>query len=265
MIEYFEIPGVGGVATGLLVPAWRVTTCSQYVDAGPMWTRERIEEVLSHPLRATRSQLFGDPWIRNQGNVGSCNGFAAASALERTRWLRGLPTVKLSGVGLYAAINGGQDRGSMLDDGMQWMQRQGVPPDSLVPEFEWRKSKILSEAWEEAKRFKGFECYGISSAEELASALAAGFVCVIAVHAGNGGLSPDNVVDWGNGPGNHAVCCDDLRIRGGRYEFQIANSWGLNWGERGRAWLQWDRHLSQPIRSHFFYAVRAATDDPQET
>jgi C1A family cysteine protease len=69
------------------------------------------------------------------------------------------------------------------------------------------------------------------------------------------------LIDWQNGVGNHSVCCDDLRYRNNTIEFQIPNSWGLKWGERGRGWLRWASHLSNPSKNHMFYAIRSTIDD----
>jgi hypothetical protein len=194
--------------------------------------------------------------------VHNCAGYAAASALERARARRGLDYVELSGDGIYAAVNGGRDQGSGLENNMRWLWDNGIPPASEVPKWEYRKNKIPSKAYEDGKRFKGFECFALKSELELASALVAGFSCVIAVHAGNGGLSADSLIQWSNGVGNHSVCCDDLRYRNKVLQFQIPNSWGLKWGERGRGWLEWKKHLSNPVRNHMFYAIRSTIDDP---
>ena len=195
--------------------------------------------------------------------VHNCAGYAAASALERARARRGLEYVELSGDGIYAAVNRGVDQGSGLENNMVWLRDNGIPPASEVPRWEYRKNRIPAKAYEEGKRFKGFETFAIRTELELASALVAGFSCVIACHAGNGGRSPDGLIDWTNGVGNHSVVMDDLRLRNRVWDFQIANSWKLSWGERGRGWLQWARHLSNPIKYHMFYAIRSTNDDPQ--
>jgi len=145
---------------------------------------------------------------------------------------------------------------------MVWLRDNGIPPAELVPRHEYRKSKISAKAYEEGKRFKGFETFAVRSELEAASAIVAGFSLVIACHAGNGGRSPDGLIDWSNGVGNHCVVCDDLRYRSNTLEFQAANSWGLKWAERGRGWLRWANHLSNPVKNHMFYAIRSTIDDP---
>lgn len=248
---------------GLLKPDRRVSSMPMYVGSGPMWTLEQILEVITDASWTPRAEIYGDEWIKDQDGIGACAGYAAASAVERARHARGLNYVELSGDGIYAAVNGGRDQGSALEANMVWLRDNGVPPASEVPRHEYRKNRIPAKAYQEGKRFRGAETYAINSELELASALAAGFVTVVAVEAGNGGLSPDGVSDWRNGPGNHSVVVDDIRYRNGKLEFQTANSWGIRWGQRGRAWLAWERHFKTSTSYHMFYALRSATDDPQ--
>lgn len=234
-----------------------------YESAGPMFTIAEIVEACTDAFWVKAQDVFGDVWIKDQDGRGACAGYAAASALERARARRGLEYVELSGDGIYAAVNGGRDQGSGLENNMVWLRDNGIPPASEVPKWEYRKNKIPAKAYEEGKRFKGFECFALRSELELASALVAGFSCVVAAHAGNGGLSADSLIQWTNGPGNHSICCDDIRYRNKVLQFQIANSWTTQWGERGRGWLEWNKHLSNPVRNHMFYAVRSTIDDPK--
>lgn len=240
-----------------------VSSLPMYAASGPMFSREEVIAAVTDQFWVKAQDVFGDVWIKDQDGVGACAGYAAASALERARARRGLVFVELSGDGIYAAVNGGRDQGSGLENNMKWLRDNGIPPAELVPRHEYRKSRISAKAYEEGKRFKGFECFALRSEVELASAIVSGYSCVIACHAGNGGRSPDGLIDWTNGVGNHCVVCDDLRVRNNVLEFQVANSWGLRWGERGRGWLRWANHLSNPVRNHQFYAIRSTTDDPQ--
>lgn len=239
------------------------TVMAMYASSGPMFTIDEIKQAVTDPTWVKAAESFGDAWVKDQDGVGACAGYAAASALERSRARRGLVYVELSGDAIYAAVNGGRDQGSGLENNMVWLRDNGIPPAELVPRHEYRKNRIPAKAYTEGKRFKGFECYALRSELELASAIVGGFSVVIACHAGNGGRSPDGLIDWSNGVGNHSVVCDDVRLRNGVFEFQIANSWGLRWGERGRGWLRWANHLSNPVKHHMFYSVRSTIDDPQ--
>lgn len=251
--DIIEVPGVGFFGTGLMAPAERGTELPLLRETYPLWTTEQIMHV-ARPGRA----LFDADWIGDQGEVGACNGFAGAGALERARWLRGLPRVPLSGFGLYAAINGGRDRGSMLDDAMRRLLLHGCPPAELVPDGEWRKDRIPEAAWQAAGEYRAQKCYGIDTEEELATAVGCGFPVIVAVQASGAGVDAAGVVQWDGGPGNHAVLIDGLRRRQGRWEYDMANSWTTGWGEGGRGWLQWERHLTGPLRYHYFYTVPSA-------
>jgi len=241
----------------------QVTSLPMYVSAGPMFTKEQINEAITDSFWVKAAAVFGDTWIKDQDGIGACAGYAAASALERAHARRGLPFIELSGDGIYAAVNRGVDQGSGLENNMVWLRDNGIPPAALVPRHEYRKSRIQAVAYEVAKRYRGFETYALKSELEMASAIVGGFSVVIACHAGNGGRSPDGLIDWSNGVGNHSVVMDDMRLRNNTWEFQIANSWGLKWGDRGRGWLRWANHLSNPVKNHMFYAVRSTIDDPE--
>lgn len=255
-----NVPEVGDRRLGLLLPKTLATSFPLYAAAGPVWSLDQI--IASLKTRIPASKRFGDEWIKDQNGRGACAGYAAASALERAFWRRTGKRTIFSGDGIYAAVNGGRDRGSLLEDNMEWLRDHGIPLEKDVPRHEYIKSRIPASAYETAKRFRGFECYAIRTEMELASAVAADLDVVVAVHAGNGGRSPDGLIDWSNGVGNHSVVIDDIRYRNNILEFETPNSWGLNWGQRGRGWLQWRRHLSNPVQHHMFYAIRSTLDDP---
>lgn len=262
--EVLEYEGVA-YKLGCLVPDVRPTTFAAFADAGPMLTREQSISILQDPKRVeSRIRFAGVKWINNQGNIGSCNGQAGAGALQRSRVRRGLAYVKMSGEGLYAQINGGKDQGSMLDDGMNALMKNGCPPSDMVKwqTYLWRD--ISQEARAAMPRFRAFEAYRVDTEEEMLAGLASGFDGVIAVHANNAFMKVDaeGRVSPTDGPGNHAVGVDDVRIRQGKIEFDMFNSWDLRYGVQGRGWVSWERHLRGPSKNHAFYLIRSTTDDP---
>ncbi len=251
------------VYTGLLVPPQKPMTFARLWDAMFPVPIDDIRAILDDPGRTPARQLFPPSWIKHQGSRGSCNGYAGAKSLERARFKRGLPHVELSGEFLYAAINGGRDVGSMLDDGMQWIESQGVCEESLVQHEEYLWSRVSQEAKENASRYKAVECYRADTEQELADGLARGFVGVVAVHAGSSYMSLDanGVRGVSNtGPGNHAVGVQDCRWRGG-FQFDEFGSWGTANGQAGCAWLTWERHLKTTVNYHAFYLIRSTSDD----
>jgi hypothetical protein len=259
---------VDGHYTGLLVPEVRESGFPTYASSQRVLSRQEIADIINDPRRVSARQRFpASEWIRNQGSRGSCNGYSCAKALERSRVLQGMPHVPLSGEGAYAQMNGGRDNGSTLANGMKVLLESGVPPESMVPHQEYLWSRISSEAKAARARFRAAECYAVDEEIELASGLALGFVGVIAVHASSNysRLDANGVSAESNGPGNHSVGADDLRIVGNEFQFDSFNSWGIRWGHQGRNWVTWRRHLQQTIRYHQFFLIRAAGDDPQGT
>lgn len=255
----------GKYFTGNLIPQHKPTTFAVYEDSQPMLTLAEIEKIVTAENRTPARERFpAQQWIRNQGGRGSCNGYAGAWALARARVMCGLPFEPLSGEYLYSLINGGRDSGSMLDDGMKAITEKGVARESLVRHESYLWNQMSEEARKDAPRFKAFECYQVNTALGLASGLASGFLGVVAVHASNAWGSLSNGVSRRSlGPGNHAVVCQDVSVRSGKLFFDIANSWGKNWGEDGHTWNTWDEHLIEPNRNHANYLIRGVTDDPQ--
>ena len=88
---------------------------------------------------------------------------------------------------------------------------------------------------------------------------------MIAVHVAGSFSSVDSNgrVPATDGVGNHSVSVDDLREFNGELEFDMVNSWGRRFGQEGRGWVSWKRHLRTTSRNHAFYLIRSTIDDPQ--
>lgn len=262
-IEQITLADGSVVGTGLLVTEARHTSFPLFAEKVPVLTDDQIRDVIHDSQRMKMRDRFPqDVWGRNQGNRGSCNGYAGARALSRARVLRGLDPVHLSGEYLYAAINGGQDKGSMLDDAFKWIQEKGVAPESMVPYQEYRWNRVSEEAKAAAADFKGLELYAVDTRDELYSAVALGFVCVIAVHVGRSFTAVDNLgrVPRSHGVGNHAVMVTDIYEIGGNLWLEMDFDWGPNVGQQGLGFVNWENHLQQTNQNHFFYAIRSTTD-----
>jgi hypothetical protein len=231
-----------------------------------MLSISEIKRILADENRTpARKRFSAKLFIKNQGGRGSCNGYAGAWALARARIMAGLKFETLSGEYLYSMINGGRDSGSMLDDGMKALMEKGVSLESLVQHESYLWSQMSESARRSANRFKAVECYTANTEIGLASGLALGFVGVVAVHATNSWMHLDanGISDPSRGPGNHAVCCQDVAVMSDTLCFDIANSWGLSFGREGHAWNTWKDHLATPNQYHAFYLIRGCTDDPQ--
>lgn len=235
-----------------------------YEDNKPVWTLAEIVDAIKnkpHPMR----QVFGRNWIGNQGQFGSCNGYAGAKAMERQRHLRRQKRVKLSGEGLYSMMNGNRDNGSQLVHGMQLLLNRGCPPESLVGFGRIYQSQIDPRAYQEGENYKGVELYRVESELALATGLLCGYMGVVAVHVGNGWLSMDSdgVIPAQPGPGNHAVGVQDVEYKG-RLLFDHFGSWGADKHKDGCAYITWNGHLAETNRYHGFYLIRSAVDASNE-
>jgi len=259
--------GPNRYATGLLVPDERPRVFKRYAESAfPILEWDVIKKLATSDSRSMGRKRFGASWIRNQGSRGSCNGYAGAKCLERARVLRGLDHTPLSVEGLYAQINDGRDRGSGLQEGMEALVRNGVPPESMVPHEEYLWRRISQEAKDACSRFKAQEPLGVDTWQELCSGLALGFVGVVAVHASNrwSRLDSNGVAGESHGVGNHSVIVDDVVYIDGEPFVDDPNSWGTNWGWEGRAYLNWDLHFRKTINYHDFYLIPTTGDDPKE-
>ena len=256
----------GKYFTGNLVPDAKPETFRLYEDSQPMLSLAEIEKIVTSESRTkARDRFPAEQWIRNQGGRGSCNGYAGAWALARARVMCGLPFVPLSGEYLYSMINGGVDRGSMLDDGMKAITEKGVAREELVRHESYLWNQMSQEARSDAPRFKAFECYRVNTELGLASGLALGFVGVVATHYSNAMMRLNNGVSAESlGPGNHAEVAQDVYILAGReIGIDLANSHGLRVLDKGHHIVTWKKHLVTTNRNHAFYLIRGVTDDPQ--
>jgi hypothetical protein len=249
--------------TGLIQPVNRVSGYRLFMDEKPMLTGEQVNKVISDPSRKSGRKRFGSDWIMSQKHLGACCGFACAGGGARARVRRGLPRKALSGFAMYSAINGGVDRGALLKDGMEWMMRHGIPEAIAGERPEYRWGRIPQVQKDSMASNVMLECYAMETELELAVACALGFDCIIAVHASNrwSNLDSNGISGESHGVGNHAVLVDDVVLSSsGEWLFDMANSWDVSWGQQGRSYQTWRRHLSQTIKYHQFFAIRSTVD-----
>jgi hypothetical protein len=239
-----------------------------YAGNYPTFSAAEIKDRIADREVSAREK-FGPDWIKDQDGIGACQGYASASCIERVRNEAGYDRVELSGDFAYALVNGGVDRGSALSSGFKAAAQQGYAPQDVagMPRWEYRKSRFPRQAFTEAKRFKGFEGYRVNSELELASALVQNFFAVVAVHAGRGYGDADQygISRGGNGRGNHAVCIDDVEYdtQAGVFKFDQPNSWATRWGDGGRLYLTWQKHLRVTNQYHAFYVFPSTIIDQQ--
>lgn len=234
------------------------------------WSDVEIRDAIADPNRKLGRKLFGKSWTHDQGSVGSCNGWAGAGAYARARWLRGhTDGMQFSGAWLYSLMNGGRDNGSALEDGLVAGMREGfaelslVGPNQIYPHLQHRRADAIVSA----AQHRSFEAYAVKTKRGFRTALAKGFPVIVAVMAGPGfqRLSTNGGNGYGvsgvdNGPGNHALLCDEIfLLPDGREVYDTQNSWGMRFGDLGRTFLTWGS-FAQTFGVHTFYAI-ASTEE----
>jgi len=85
---------------------------------------------------------------------------------------------------------------------------------------------------------------------------------VVAVHVGSNftNLDSNGIAGFANGPGNHAVIVQDVELVNGRLLFDMPNSWDVNFGDEGHAYLTWVGHMAQTVRYHGFFFVAVGSN-----
>lgn len=231
-----------------------------------IWTKQEIEAFIGNKPVKRRQQFAGPNWIVNQKSLGSCNGAAAVGSLRRNMATSGRNDVPhLCWEFVYAQINGGVDQGSQLIHGMKSLQEKGAPPLDTTKHpigKHYKSGQFDAADHEAAKAFKAEACFAIDDELELATFVLSGGSAVVAVHVGNNftNLNAKGIAGAANGPGNHAVVVDDVEIIDGELAFDMANSWSLDYGTDGRAYLVWDKHFVRTAAHHRFYAIVAASN-----
>jgi hypothetical protein len=225
-----------------------------------------VREIVSHPNRTPAVRRFpNERYIRSQGAVGSCAGYAGVWTLARCRVDAGMDFVPLSGESLYSQVNGGVDRGSALERNIKALVAVGCAPEGLNTPGRFYTERTLPEAAKrERHRFRVVEWYQVRTELELAIAVAAGFIVCVACHVGRNWRNyQGDLLVGDSGPGNHAVGVDDVRFtEAGRPQFRMFNSHGRGWGRDGTIWTEWARTYASTVRNHVFYAIRSGRLDP---
>lgn len=201
--------------------------------------------------------------VKDQDGVGACNAFATINAAEACRRMAGLPFVKLSTGYLYGSINGQQDRGSMLEDALDWMLQNGTCLASTVPELAWRRGQWPASAATEAKAYRFLEAWTCPTFDHLASAIQMGFFLDLGIMWGNYRPDSEGWLTGGGGGGGHAILGCGLVERSGRWGLLMKNSWG-KWGlakngdDYGYAVIP-EEMFRGPVGG--WWAVRSMTDE----
>lgn len=209
-------------------------------------------------------------WILDQSSTAACNGNATAAVTAKKIFDTTGRAIPLSGGDAYSQMNDGVDNGSTLAEGLKVCvsgiaplkcphnSDMGVPADEQVSNLTIYSKHISQSAKAARTKSRGHEPQGLDSLLELATWVILYKFAIVAVQAGGkySLFDANGVSKGGNGPGNHSVHIDDIRLRNGHIEFDQPNSWGWkNWGQQGRIVLSWDRHLRETVKRHRFWGL----------
>jgi hypothetical protein len=202
------------------------------------------------------------PDAEDQDGIGMCASSGSETALTVSLQMAGLPDPKLSAGDLYRRVSGGRDQGSLPEDNLEELLVNGIATIATVPYLDWRNNPPAASA--DRARFRGTEAWLCPTANHLASAVLAGFPCLIGYwHHAN---DEPNAEGWMIRPsgrrGGHAVCVIGLvRDSSGNWGFKFLNSWTRRWGVNGYGVLPFNR-VEDGCRTFSAWALRASVQEP---
>lgn len=192
--------------------------------------------------------------VRDQGQQGSCTGFALTALREFMEIKSGnpVPEAQLSPAFIYyeerqqEGTTGNCNAGAMIRDGFRVLNKTGACPETDDPYSDATCKGPSRRAMTDARKFTISAYHRITTVGGLKQALAAGDGCVlgIAVYSSFESLDAGGHVPMPTAAdsleGGHAIfCCgysDDAAAPGGGY-LLLKNSWGSGYGLAGYIYL----------------------------
>lgn len=157
--------------------------------------------------------------VFDQNGAGSCATESSTGGVKIVRAGMGLPFVELNPWFIYHHTSGGVDRGSSIDENLEFLQKFGVAPASVWPRKNGWRAKPSQDAYDAALDFRVDEVFDVSTVQEFISCLVAGFAVV-----------------WG--AKGHSVLKVEHRDKAG----VDLNSWDVTWGDNGfGAWAPYSQ------------------------
>lgn len=246
---------------------WPFRNSRTFRELDGRWSSESLDR---------RAEKLNPP-VRDQGNLGSCVGFAVTSAVGFLR--RTDPDILSTNYSALMAYyearlrDGPQwkniDAGAYIRDAMDALRLSGVAPESRWPYREHKFSKTPPpSAYTEARRWKLGAHWRCNTVEDVIVAIDAGypvvggFACYSSMftrEVDRSGLIPmpnrnDQFL------GGHAVYFDRYSMRDQLFRFM--NSWGEAWGDGGYGYLPF-LYVANRNLSDDFWAMQS--ESPETT
>ena len=267
---------------------------AQEYSTGMLFDDAKYEEIAQKVTLTTRS--FGNnvpassslkkyaPYPKSQGQTGTCVAWAAAYAArtivaaKNNGWTdRNMITNKALSPGfLYKHIKSKSDfscqNGAYISDALDIMKSKGVPYFSTANELCYQN--IESSWFNEAQKFKiddYAKLFGSNETKEykikrIKKSLAEGNPVIFGMYVTHSFYNAKDV--WNpietpsNNLGGHAMCLvsyDDNKYGGA---FEIQNSWGTNWGNKGYSWVRYDDFIEY---TKYAYEIISMNAGPKGT
>lgn len=212
--------------------------------------RDHLFGVVHHPRLAAlppkvslRNRM---PPVFDQGQLGSCTANALLSAFSFLH--KGFVGSRLQVYYCERLLEYSVevDAGAMIRDGVKVLNSTGAAPEADWPYVTSKFAKVPpAKAFRDAKAHKISSYSRLTTGDDFRQCLAAGFPFVIGFTVYES-FESDAVAHHGVMPlpgprervlGGHAVCVIgyDLTRRDGPH-YQVRNSWGADWGDRGDFW-----------------------------
>ncbi len=225
--------------------------------AKPSWIMSQadIVDMLKDELREKIRELFSDPhWMTESDQLswGSCQCWTVADMITILRRLKGINDgVVFSGSFMYSILDGGQNNGTALIDGLKIAKSKGTVPVSMCgPNDVFRQNTIKLDPEALKHRLTEDATFELDDWSQILSVAAQRGVVNFAIQADDNFANyKSGIVPRANGIGNHSITGIDVERVGGELVLVAKNHWNRGWGMNGFGYVT-EASLAQTLPVH---------------